>query len=738
MARILEWRFPLPRTHTGILQGNALLGVMIWGEGSVLRVTLGRADLWDHRGGMPWSTKQNYRDIRAGLEANDEPALRKLFETATEHTPGQPPRPSIVPVGRLEFDFGTGAELETGELDVHDGTVRVHVRRGKKKETVVFVLDMSSPLLHVTIPKPLDTAVVRRMTACETLGGELQKISFPEPVLFEDERLAGWTQEFPVDPAVCVGFTVEKGSLWIGVERGEDAAAAKQATAALIERKSKKGAQKFAGDTRAWWKRYWKDVPAVCVPNDTIQFIYDYGMYKFAGLCQPGGVPAGLQGPWIEEFQMPPWSADYHFNINVQMCYWPAYRGNRLSHLGPLFDLVWSWRETLRENARLFIGIDDGYMLPHAVDDRCMCMGSFWTGTVDHGCTAWVADMMYTYYRHSMDESFLREKAYPFMVGAMRVYEEMLEEDGGAFVLPVSVSPEYRGDAMNAWGKNASFQLACIHRLCEDLLDAAAVLGEEARASWKDILARLPKATLVDDGGYPRLGLWEGTGLEESHRHHSHLAAIAPFDTIDIDAPEWRDVVQHTHNQWVARGMGMWSGWCMSWASMLHTRLGNPHMAELILEIWDRVFTNEGSGTLHDCNFPGFTQMGSGPLGSFGHAYERMQMDAGMGCVTAVQEMLLHQRRGVHYLFRGAPPRWREVSFGPMRTDGAFLVSAERVAGTVKAVRITGEAGGTFRMANPWGGPAKLKRAGGKAETVDGGVLEIATKRGETVTVVQG
>jgi hypothetical protein len=68
--------------------------------------------------------------------------------------------------------------------------------------------------------------------------------------------------------------------------------------------------------------------------------------------------------------------------------------------------------------------------------------------------------MMFDYWRYGGDKSFLRRVTWPFMVGAMRVYEEMLERDGDEFVLPVSVSPEYRGKAMNAWGRNASFQLA--------------------------------------------------------------------------------------------------------------------------------------------------------------------------------------------------------------------------------------------------------------------------------------
>ena len=80
MPGTYDWEFPLPRTHTGMLQGNGRLGLMIWGEGSILRLTLGRADLWDHRGGLPWTQKQSYGNIRDCLEREDEAQLRELFE----------------------------------------------------------------------------------------------------------------------------------------------------------------------------------------------------------------------------------------------------------------------------------------------------------------------------------------------------------------------------------------------------------------------------------------------------------------------------------------------------------------------------------------------------------------------------------------------------------------------------------------------------------------------------------
>ena len=40
----------------------------------------------------------------------------------------------------------------------------------------------------------------------------------------------------------------------------------------------------------------------------------------------------------------PPWSADYHVNINLQMNYWPAEITNLSETTAPLFDYVDSLR----------------------------------------------------------------------------------------------------------------------------------------------------------------------------------------------------------------------------------------------------------------------------------------------------------------------------------------------------------------------------------------------------------
>ncbi len=736
MGRTYDWEFPLPRTHTGMLQGNAVFGTMIWGEGNVLKITIGRADCWDHRGGLKWTETQSYQNIRRRLENNDERGLRKLFED-TSAAAGIPRRPSVLPVGRFEIVFEPDVTLLTGTLDVDSGLICIQLKQGAAEHRLQSALDMHAPVSAVRLSEGLNVVEIRRVPSWNYVGEQLAAISFVPPQLFEGRGTSGWVQPLPADPPLCVlcRRTAANELLFsaaFGDDAQDDRAGAEKAVSdaesfARIERRS-----------QAWWETYWKSIAKVNIPNRKLQFLYDYGMYKFGGLTNPAGVAATLQGPWIEEYQMPPWSSDYHFNINVQMCYWPAFHGNAVGHLRPLFDLIATWEPELRHNARVFLGIDDGLMLPHAVDDRCRCMGGFWTGSIDHGCTAWVAQMMYRYYRYSMDAEFLRRQAFPFMVGAMRVYEEMLERDGGLFVLPVSVSPEYRGASMNAWGRNASFQLACIHRLCEDLLEAAELLGVPSRPIWSEISSKLPKASIVTGrNGEKTIGLWDGTPLEESHRHHSHLGGIAPFDILDFDDDEWRKVILNSITEWIYRGPGLWSGWCVPWASMIHTRLGNGDAAELWLEIWQKLFTNQGHGTLHDVDFPGFSLMGKGATCSASTRGEIMQIEAGMSCVAAIHEMLLHTRRGENFLFQGVPRSWKTAAFENILTDGAFEVTASYAHGKTVVVTVRSLAGGEFRLRNPWAS-AHVRRCDAPAECLSARTLRIAMRKGESITLAAG
>lgn len=696
------WFFPLPRVHTGLLLGNGRLGAMIWGEQSTLKITLGRADWWDHRGGKSWTAEMNYRDIRRCLESQDAEGIRTLF---AEPDDGGPRRPSLIPVGRFELKFASEVRLVKGVLDRFGAVVRIDAEYRGRTHPIELEMCMDCPLMQVRIPPELDGFQILALPGYDTAGDSLKKRGIEPPVPIRGDGIIGFKQALPQDPSLTAVANKVENNLWIRATL-EHEKWSKDVAEPLDE--------SVLDFSRRWWKQYWAKTPKVCLPNEKLQFLYDYGVYKFAGLTCPLGAPSGLQGPWIEDYTTPPWSGDYHFNINVQMCYGPAYPTGHLAHLKPLFDLIESWMPQLREHARLFIGIDDGVMLPHSVDDRCRINGSFWTGTVDHGCTAWVGKMMYDYWQFGgADDEWARKVMYPFLKGTMRVYEAMLERDADRFVLPVSVSPEYRGASMNAWGKNASFQLACIHMLCEWLIELSSRFGENPNPMWQEILEKLPRAC-VEEG---KICLWQGTPLEESHRHHSHLAGITPFDVIDPRDPEWEPVIKRSFAEWIMRGMGLWSGWCMSWAVQLHTRVGNAEMSELLIEIWEKVFTNQGHGTLHDCEFPGFTLMGSGPTGRLPNRNEIMQMDAGMGMVNAITDMLCYRQREVHYFFRGCPSHWDDVSFEGIHVGRGFVVSGRRHKSEGR-VDVRSDKGGVFRYADFSGQYHQVEFKPGESKTI--------------------
>jgi len=722
-----EWEFPLERTHCGILQGNGTMGALIWGGGSQLNITIGRADFWDHRGGLEFGEEVTYANVCRCLEANDEEGLRSIFYRPPAN-PGDPQRPTVLPIGRLELDFGTNAEIKRGLLAMDTGEVTIEVQRGDKIYKAELSLLMDSPYLIISLEARLTINRIARVPSWEFVGDYLKTISFEPPEMLDSLALSGWMQTRPNDPPLCLGYRrTEDGLIVTTTYDGPEAA--------------ERGIETLIGDiagarraNRGWWADYWKRVPEIQLPSETLMFIYYYGMYKFAGLTNPTGVAATLQGPWIEEYQMPPWSSDYHFNINVQECYWPTFAANLLDHIVPLFEMLNSWKPKLQANAKTFLGIDDGLMLPHAVDDRGVCMGGFWTGSIDHGSTAWVAQLMWLYYRYSMDKTFLRQQAYPFLKGAMRSYEALLEWDGDTPSLPVSVSPEYRGDSLNAWGKNASFQLACVHFLCKALRQTSEILGTEFEPTWAKIEKNLPRVCLIGREGNEEIALWEGTALESSHRHHSHLAGIYPFDTLDPRDPRMAGIVARSIRRWGREGIGEWSGWCVPWASIIHSRLRNGGAAELLLEVWERVFTNEGHGTLHNVAFGGISVMGEGPVIVNGKNREIMQIEAGMGTITAVQEMLLQNVDGVIRVMAGVPKRWKDVSFKGMRAEGAFLISAERRGGVLVHITVMSEVGGLLRIENNLPPEAELVR-GGQREKISGALLEIETSPGERVEI---
>ena len=678
-AATVEWDFPRTGScHEGLAFGDGRTGVLVWGGGNEIRLTVGRADLWDHRGGYPWTDAQSYTNIVAAQQSGDVARLHALFKKDTP--PGEPRNPYMLPLGRVVVTIKEPWTLESGSLDTATGIGSLRLKNGRRGLAVPMAMGKGSRVFALKISDGSVPFEVKTVPATEFPVYE-QKL---KPLGFEKARVidgavpdaGGLKWNLPADEPVWLSWTRKDGVVAVKTGRGDKVVA--DARPDVFDTVAK--------ESREYWAKFWAEGARVKVPDPVIQRIYDYGMYRFGAMTDPDGVPAGLQGVWLEDDRLVPWNGDYHFNINVQECYSPAFRGGHFDNLKPLFKMVLSWRPMLRDNAKKFVGIDDGYVLPHSVDDRGVCIGGFWTGTIDHGSTAWVAAMMMKYVRYSGDVAFLKDGAYDFMKGAMNVYRAMMEEKDGRLSIPLAPSPEWCGaDVKRAVGRDPSFQLAAAHRLARDLVDAAKLLGEEPDAMWLDVEKRLPQYSAGPSG----LELFQGQALTDSHRHHSHMAGLYPFDTLDISDKATRDVAAKTYNTWVYQGTGCWSGWCVPWASILNTHVGNAQAAVGMLHAWDAYFCNPGHGSLHNAYAPGFSTFTI--FGSFAGSGDGqiMQMDGQCAAATAVLELMAHEVNGKVEFFRGCPESWREVSFENLALADGRRVNGRRVDGktTVEEAR---------------------------------------------------
>jgi hypothetical protein len=708
-----EWRFPAAQCHDGIPLGNGTFGALLWGAGETLRLTINRADYWKHGGGWSWPAEATYPNLRRWLQAGDEATLRRVFEGRESADAPRPDRPTRLPMGRVDLHLPADTAVREGWLDLDRGEAHLvaPIGSGLLRARAIVLRDRPLLALRLEGDGAADARVTPRPVDAPEVVAYLAQHGFPPTRTFGDDDSGGWVQARPGEPALCVGWlrtTVgQAAELFVTAVFGVSESAGVELARDALAAASGRGYAVLSAEVEAWWREWWARAPRVVLADETATFLYRFGLYKLAGLSVPGGHAASLQGPWVEEHRLPPWSADFHFNVNVQECYWPAYAGNHLECLDPLEAMLRRWEPLLRENARTYVGVEDGLLLPHAVDDRGTCMGGFWTGQTDHGSTAWAGQLLWLRYRHSMDTDYLRETVYPFLRGALRTYEPMLEGDHQGLSLPVGVSPEYGGAGGKAWGRNASFQLACIHFLCRALLEASTTLGIDGddQRRWRDIQSRLPVGTIADD----ELQLWEGMPLPESHRHHSHLASFYPFGLLDPHGEDsHRRLVERSLRRLTLLGTGQWTGWCVPWAAILHARAGNGDGALHLLHAFRRFFMSAGHYSTHDAVARGFTVRTGNP--------GIMQVEAALGASAAVLELLAETNApsgGVLRVFGGAPahhPAWRDVAFQGLLADGAFLLDARREDGRTVEVRVVSRAGGRLRLADPFGEDGTIER----------------------------
>ncbi|WP_379533611.1 glycosyl hydrolase family 95 catalytic domain-containing protein [Nonomuraea purpurea] len=401
---------------------------------------------------------------------------------------------------------------------------------------------------------------------------------------------------------------------------------------------------------------------------------FAYGRYLLISSSRENDLlPANLQGVWNNSTS-PPWSADYHVNINLQMNYWLAEQTNLHETTKPydryISALVAPGRKTAQDMYGARGWVVNNETNPFGFTGVHNYASSFWFPEA----AAWTTQHLYDSYRFSGDVGYLRDTAYPVIKGAAEFWLDFLHTDprDGKLVVSPSYSPEH-GD----FSAGASMSQQIVREVFTNALAAAERLNvdEAFRAEVRAALAKLDPGLRI--GSWGQLQEWKSDwdSTTDTHRHVSHLYALHPGNQIAPGAPE----AEAAKVSLTARGDGG-TGWSKAWKINFWARLlDGDHAHKMLAE-----------------------QLKSSTLDNLWDTHPPFQIDGNFGATSGIAEMLVQSQHDVVRVLPALPSAWRDGSVSGLRARGDVTVDATWKDGAPDTVTVRPGRTGPIKVGSPF------------------------------------